>query len=395
MSKQPPRRRVLLLNHNSRGVGTYYRCWHLARHLVRIGYEVSLLTVSPTRRVWPQSGLQDGVFVTETPNLLTHMYALGWGYGAIGIPYRILYALDGRFDIVHSFDHKPNVLLPAILRTKLTNTPLVADWSDWWGATADGSGLQERKAKAVIRLETSMEAFIHREADWVTTISTGLMARAVSLGIPAERVAWIPSGSPSDVILPIDSVKAKENLGIPPSTFLLTHVGMGEERAVSSILPAISKLRRRRPQVRLGIIGPARIPDAFAARDVRENLVLFGRIPFDKLHLYLGASDAFVLPLQDTVVDQTRWPNKFGDYIAAARPVLCRGVGDVPAFIREEECGIVWNDSAELEDAVDRLIFDPGRASEMGERARQLAEGRLSWARIASQFSEIYSHLET
>jgi len=395
MSDQAEPERILLLNHNSRGVGTYYRCWHLARHLAKSGFQVSLLTVSPTRRVWPRSSQDEGVQVTETPNLLTLMYALGSGYGAVGIPYRILYSLRHRFDVVHSFDHKPNVLLPAIFRNKLKDTPLVADWSDWWGFTGDGSGLQESKLRSIVKLETAMEEFIHREADWVTTISTGLMARSLSLGIPPDRVTWIPSGAPSDVIYPLDKDSCKERLGISPATFLLTHLGMGEERSLSMVLPALSAVRRKRPEVSLGVIGPLREPGALDRPGPKENLVLFGWIPFDQLPVYLGASDAFVLPLADTVVNRTRWPNKFGDYIAAGRPVLCSDVGDVATIVRDEECGLVWKDDSELSDGIERLIDEPDLRSRMGERARRLSEGRLSWAQIASQFAGVYSRIGT
>ena len=123
-------------------------------------------------------------------------------------------------------------------------------------------------------------------------------------------------------------------------------------------------------------------------------MVFFGWIPFDQLPVYLGASDAFVLPLPDTVVNRTRWPNKFGDYIAAGRPVLCSDVGDVATIVRDEECGLVWKDDSELSDGIERLVDEPNLRSRMGERARRLSEGRLSWAQIASQFAGIYSRIE-
>jgi glycosyltransferase involved in cell wall biosynthesis len=333
--------------------------------------------------------VEEGVQVTETPNLLTLMYALGSGYGAIGIPYRILYTLGNRFDLVHSFDQKPNVLLPAIFRAKLKNTPLVADWSDWWGSTSDGTGLQERKMKPVVKLETSMEEFIHREADWVTTISTGLMARAVSLGIPSGRVSWIPSGAPSDVIRPLDRAQCRERLGISPSVFLLSHLGMGEED-LSMVLPALSAARHKRPEIRLGVIGPVGDPAAFERPELRESVVLFGRVPFDQLSIYLGASDAFVLPLQDTVVNRTRWPNKFGDYISAGRPVLCSPVSDVARYVESGKCGILWRDSSELASSIEFLMDNPAEASQMGQRARMLAEGELSWDTLAERFAAVY-----
>jgi len=389
MGGRPTSRDVLLLNHNLRGVGTFYRCWHLARNVARLGFHTTLLTVSPSRRVVAHFESAGGVRVVETPNLLTHMYALGWGYGAIGIPYRIMYALRRKFDIVHSFDHKPNVLLPALFSKKMKNTPLLADWSDWWGTTADGSGLQERKLGPVVTLETKMENFIHNEADWVTTISTGLLARATSLGIPSHRITCIPSGAPSDLIRPLDRNQARANLGLAPSTFLLTHLGMGEEQDIATIIPAILAVRKRRPTVRLGIIGPVRAA-AFDRPETRESVVLFGRVPFDDLAVYLAASDAFVLSLRDTVVNRTRWPNKFGDYISAGRPVLSSPVGDVPGYVVAHRCGMVWRTPTELASCIEYLMDHPSEASEMGERSRQLAEGELSWATVAGRFAILY-----
>jgi glycosyltransferase involved in cell wall biosynthesis len=329
------------------------------------------------------------VQITETPNLLTLMYALGSGYGAIGIPYRILYSLGNRFDLVHSFDHKPNVLLPAIFLNKMKETPLVADWSDWWGKSSDGSGLQERKSGPVVKLETSMEDFIHRSADRVTTISTGLRARAISLGIPGDRVSWIPSGSPNDAIRPMDREACRERLGISRSVFLLSHLGMGEED-VSMVLPVITALRAKRRELRLGVIGPVRDPAAFERPEAKGSVVLFGRVPFEELSVYLGASDAFVLPLRDTVVNRTRWPNKFGDYIAAGRPILSSPVSDVARYVESSRCGILWRDPSELGASIEQVMDHPGEAAEMGQAARTLAEGELSWGTISRRFADVY-----
>ena len=121
-------------------------------------------------------------------------------------------------------------------------------------------------------------------------------------------------------------------------------------------------------------------------------MILFGRIPFDQLPLYLGASDAFVLPLRDTVVNRTRWPNKFGDYIAAGRPILCSNVGDVARIVEEERCGVVWSDLAEFIDGAKALIDNQPAADAIGAAARRVAEGRLSWSSLALQFLSVYQH---
>ena len=235
---------------------------------------------------------------------------------------------------------------------------------------------------------------MHVQADWVTTISTGLRNRAVSLGISSDRVTWIPSGAPSDLIRPLDKDDCKKRLGIPSSAFLIGYVGIGA-RDIAMILPALAAIRKRRPEVRLGIIGPVEDSRSLHRPDLRESVAAFGPVPFAQLPVYLAACNAFILPLTNTVFNRTRWPNKFGDFLAAGRPVLCSNVGDVAAIVKAEGCGFVWNDLSELRHGIETLVEDASLSSRMGERARLLAEGRLSWQTLALDFAEVYRRVCT
>ena len=382
--------RILMLNHNRRGTGTFFRAWHLARGLSGLGHEVTILTVSSTRRTTPSRHVEDGVTLVETPNLLDLLYGIGSGFGAIGIPYRMLLTARSRFDLIHAFDHKPNVFLPAVMGAALKGVPLVADWADWWGYTKDGSGLQEHQAWPVPRLETTMEDSIHRRADWVTTISRGLLERAVSLGIPRDRVAWIPSGAPDDLIRSEDQQTARRRLGLPENLYLLGYVG-SDVGDIDLLIPFMHRLRGRHPEARLALMGP-RIRSLLTGYPQAQDDVLdFGLVPFEELSQHLGVCDAFVLPMRDTVFNRTRWPNKFGDYLAAGRPILCSPVGDVADFVRTEDCGIVWHDLEGLSDAIGTLMGDREASLRMAQNARQLAEGRLSWRALVKEFLAVYA----
>ena len=37
-----------------------------------------------------------------------------------------------QYDLVHAFDTRPNVILPALFYKYLYRVPLVIDWADWW-----------------------------------------------------------------------------------------------------------------------------------------------------------------------------------------------------------------------------------------------------------------------
>lgn len=389
MPPNPKALRILMLNDNRRGEGSFYRCWHLAEELVRLGHEVCLITVSRNRRIVPWTELRDGLRLIESPNLLNLVYGLGPGYGIVGLPYRMLAVARDRFDLVHAFESRPNVLLPAVLSRALNGCPLVVDWADWYGFTRDGSGLAERRPWPVPYLETALEEFIHRKADWVTTISTGLRDRALALGIPADRVRWIPSGAAAEAIHPLDIISCRRELEIPPATHLIGYVGsqVGDLEILS---PALRMLRKSHPQIKLGIIGPA--PSDVHAPGFRDAVIPFGPVAFSRLPLYLGACNSFVLPLRDTVFNRTRWPNKFGDYLAAGRPILCSNVGDVARVVETERCGLVWTSLSDLIQGIEMLMDNKQSADAMGAAARRTAEGRLSWQRLTLEFLTVYEH---
>lgn len=386
MLTDPESLRILILNGDLKDMASFWRCWHLARELAKLGHKITFVTVSRDQRVVPRREAHDGLTLIESPNLLDLVYGFGSGYGLLGIPYRMLRVATQPFDIVHAFEHRPNVLLPAMYARSVNDCPLVADWADWWGITGDGTGNLESKPWPIPQMDTAAEEFIHRAADEVTAISTVLRDRALALGIPPDRVWLIPSGAPNDAIQPMDRDACRRELGISPSTYLLGYVG-SIPRDLSMMLPAVRRLRATSPHLKVGIIAiaPPELPESSG-----EAFVQFGRVPFPRLPVYLGACDAFVLPQGDTVFNRARWPNKFGDYLAAGRPILCSDIGDVAEFVKSDGCGLTWADPDELEQGVESLMRDPAMAGAMGAAARRLAEGRLSWRSLAQDFLRVY-----
>ncbi len=70
--------RLLFLNHNVRGRGTYVRAFQLGRELVRAGHEVTLVTTSERARWAVREEASDGVRVVEMPDLWWGPARTGW-----------------------------------------------------------------------------------------------------------------------------------------------------------------------------------------------------------------------------------------------------------------------------------------------------------------------------
>ena len=105
--------RILFLNHNvARQGGTYFRAFQAARHLAARGHAVTLLTISARQRWRFERETAAGVEILHTPDLL-------WGLGRTGwdpwdTTRRLGWLRGQAWDIIHAWDCRPVVILPAL-----------------------------------------------------------------------------------------------------------------------------------------------------------------------------------------------------------------------------------------------------------------------------------------
>ncbi|MGH2521892.1 MAG: hypothetical protein ACRDH2_05250, partial [Anaerolineales bacterium] len=103
--------RALLIVFNQTGKGTYWRALHFGRRLAQRGHCVTLMAMSQNARLWISQQEADGVRVIETPDLLPGSLRSGWD--AWDALCRVLWLRGRAFDLVHAFEARPVVLLPA------------------------------------------------------------------------------------------------------------------------------------------------------------------------------------------------------------------------------------------------------------------------------------------
>ena len=81
---------ILFLNHNVKDRGTYIRCFNFAKHLVRFGHYVVLLTSAPHAIIKPKKEAIDGVDVLYMPDIFGKRVRNG-GLGPIDTFLRCLF----------------------------------------------------------------------------------------------------------------------------------------------------------------------------------------------------------------------------------------------------------------------------------------------------------------
>jgi len=382
--------KLLLLNANRVGKGTYHRALGFGRELARRGHDATMMTVSKDERFRPQERLDaSGLRIVECPCLLDEL--LPWhASGPLDIGLRLREIAFGRYDAVYAFEYQPNVSGPVFLTRFWKRFTLLSDWCDWHA----GASYRFGGRKWAHRIDRVFEEFIRHRADHLTVICETLRQRALSLGIPSERISLIREGVDPDYIRPLDRNAARSRLGIPLDAAVIGTISDASE-AFQLLFDTVGLLAEEFPQIRLLVVGqaplaPQRLRGAPAGL---ERLVLPGRVADEDLPWYLACADVLALPLEDTLINRGRWPHKLGDMAAAARPVVTSPGGEFPAWLGTRGAAAVVPFAADaFATAIGRLMRAHGEAAPLAERARRVVMQELSWSRIGAQVADMVEH---
>jgi glycosyltransferase involved in cell wall biosynthesis len=385
--------RILFLNHNvARQGGTYFRAFQFARHLVARGHTVTLLTISARQRWRFEREVTDGVEIIHSPDLLWGLGRTGWDpWDALR---RASYLHGQVWDIIHAWDCRPVVILPALYARRQSQRAggrLFIDWCDWWGR---GGTQAERPDSLLKRLyspvETYFEEAYRTRADGTTVISTALAERAQQLGVPTAVLWRLPQGCEVDGAPPPSRAEARQRLGLRLERPLFVSLGAltGSEQAL--LFDTLRWLFARRPECQFVMIGKA---GPFAPADVRQapQFAAPGFITDDALRDYIAASDALLTPLADTIASRARWPSKVNPFLALGRTTVITNVGDLAALLAQHHAALVARcDPGDLVANLERLLDEPGLQACCEQNALRLAREHLAWPRLAAQLETRY-----
>ena len=163
------------------------------------------------------------------------------------------------------------------------------------------------------------------------------------------------------------------------------------KKGLSILLQAMGELTRRlgRPPCQLLVVGEG--PAHAALESLRDRLGLSGWVVFTgtrrDVPRVLHALDMFVLP---------SLYEGFGiailEAMAAGKPVVATTVGGIPEFVVPGETGLLVEpgNPAALADAIECLLRDPKRATDMGMRGRARVVDAFQVSTVVRQHEQVY-----
>jgi len=392
--------RILLygINYSPEPVGIGKYSGELAEWLARRGHEVRVITAPPYFPSWRLGNGDEGVrnrysqerragvevrrcplWVPRRPSGLTRLVHLA-SFALTSLP--VLLAQRGwRPDVVitvaPAFFCAPGALLLGRMCGKRCHSWLHIQ--DFELDVAFELGLL--KGKVLRELAEGWERRTLRGFERVSSISAAMVERARRKGVAAERAVLLPNWVDLEAIGPLGMEEGAANpyrreLGLPEGAVVLQYSGSMNKKQGLELLVEVMEQLSDVPQLvwLLAGEGPSRAALAEATAGL-ENVWLLPLQPVDRLNDWLNLADVHLLPQKAGAADVVL-PSKLLGILASGRPVVASSPAGSELGELAERAGLRVDpeDGAAFAAAVRRLVLDEGLRTQLGERARQLAE---------------------
>ncbi len=375
----------------------------LAKELVRRGHMVHFLTLHHDFRPEMRAPRQEeGVWV----HAVGQMHVRGWGdarrplaglpllHVALAATLALLRrALQVEVDAYHICKPQPMNGLAGLLAARWKGRPCYLDCDDY---EAEANRFSSRWQRTLLRL---FEDKLPPRMNGITVNSRFLAERVERLGVPRERIVYVPNGVERARFARRDSEAGR---------FLREHYGLADRpvalylgtlnltaHPLDLLLEAFVLVLQKMPEARLVLVGGGEDRPILECQaeelGLREHVLFVGAVPPAQVPNYLALGDLVVDPVRDDAVARARSPLKVFESMACGLPVVTGDVGDRREILGDGQAGllVVPGDPHALAEGMVVLLGDPLRRREMAAAGREQVE-RYMWDRLVERFLQVY-----
>src|SRR5262249_13226078 len=235
-------------------------------------------------------------------------------------------------------------------------------------------------------------ATLYRRTAAVFAVSRVIESRCREIGIPPERIFWIPGVVDlTRFTASADGTPIREEFKLGDAPVVASVARMATNRGHELLLSGFRLLVNAMPRVRLLLVGKGerrrRLEQLVAELGLGGHVVFRGYRDAD-LPAVLAAADCFALMAAGS--DESC--RAALEAMAAARPVIARRVGALPETVGHGETGLLVDDDRpeSVAQALQTLLGDPERGRPAGRAGcarrceRSRASGRRTRAGVAA-----------
>jgi glycosyltransferase involved in cell wall biosynthesis len=309
-------------------------------------------------------------------------------------------ALREHPDAIHVFKPKAHSGLALLwLWARASRIPRVLDSDDWegrggWNEVNPYSPLQ----KAFFQWQ---EHFLPRHCARVVTVaSRTLQTQMWGLGLPPERVIYLPNGASRERYAEwssADPEPVRRRLGLDGLPTVLLYTRFAEFR-VSRVVEVIARVREAVSHVRLLVVGrgffgeETQLRQEMAARGLGDHLVDAGWVAERELPQHLAAGDVAFFPLDDRLINRAKCSVKLIELMVAGRAIVADAVGEAREMLEHRVSGWLTppEDVQAQAAALISLLQDPESRRALGQAATTRVWQAYDWDHLVARALAAY-----
>jgi glycosyltransferase involved in cell wall biosynthesis len=376
------------------------RTFKLAREIASLGNSVVFVTTQAnSRRKFPfRVEYRENVKIVSFPELLPEKFSRT-GFGFFSAILKVLYLIRRhQFDIVHSdTGHRPSAAIPAFFLQFIFRIPHVMEWWDYFGRGGQFDDKSLFKKITQGYYDILFQPCLLKSATGIIVLSEFLKQKALDLKIPGEKIRIVNGGADTSRInFSAENEKLKKRNDILPESLTFGFIGMnrGEFNDLIPFIRAINKLKNELP-INWFTTGGIISTELKNKYNISSELIEFGWQDYDSYINSIGCADVFILIQKENIMNEARWPNKIGDYLAAGRMILTNPVGEIKTMVNRFPEVFITSDYNE-EDIIAKIKTIYKNKTEIvrkGAEVRRIAESEMSWNLKAIQVLELYDQI--
>jgi D-inositol-3-phosphate glycosyltransferase len=219
-----------------------------------------------------------------------------------------------------------------------------------------------------------------------------------------EKIKIVPCGFDQKEFHPLDKRKTKIRLGVNPDEFVVLQLGrMVPRKGVDNVIRSLGYISRKHDlPIRLLVVGGesdepcpiktpeiGRLQEIAASESVSAKVTFLGRKTRDQLKYYYNAADVFV---------STPWYEPFGitplEAMACGTPVIGSNVGGIKFSVRHAKTGFLVppNEPEILGERILEIITDKDEAQRISINAIKHVNTLFTWEIVARKLADLYKH---
>lgn len=352
---------------------------NLASALLKKGVHVEIIT-SRFSKKWPAREVIKGVPVCRLPS--PRIKIVGALIYLLSLCFHI-FKVRSQIEIIQAFQVGYSSAM-AVFMGKILSKPTILNLS------SSGKGGDVKRHK--ITPWGIVFLFFCRSASRIVVLNQEMQRELKTISYDTDSMVPITNGVDLNAFMNITDRKAlRKKLGLDDEKIILYTGRLSREKGLDFLIHAYKKLPQTVP-AKLFILGDG--PEMPKLQKLIKHYHLGSQIkilsPVEEVQHFLRISDIFVMPSQFEGIS-----NSILEAMACGLPVIANRVAGNTELIEDGITGLLikLSDEDDLVRAFSYLLANPGKASELGQRAQEMVQKNYDLKKMVDKYIQLYAQL--